>query len=56
MSQTIERPRTSGPGSGLGGQWRGMYTSWYQVPVLYVWNDVIASGRSEVKQAIEQEV
>ena len=22
MSQTIERPRTSGPGSGLGGQWR----------------------------------
>ena len=22
MSQTIERPRTSGPGSGLGGNWR----------------------------------
>ena len=22
MSQTIERPRTSGPGSGLGGAWR----------------------------------
>jgi ATP-dependent Clp protease adaptor protein ClpS len=22
MSQTIERPRTSGPGSGLGGSWR----------------------------------
>ncbi len=22
MSQTIERPRTSGPGSGLGGPWR----------------------------------
>jgi ATP-dependent Clp protease adaptor protein ClpS len=22
VSQTIERPRTSGPGSGLGGQWR----------------------------------
>ena len=22
MSQTIERPRTSGTGSGLGGQWR----------------------------------
>jgi len=22
MAQTIERPRTSGPGSGLGGQWR----------------------------------
>ncbi len=37
-------------------EWRGVYTSWYQVPVLYVWNDVIASGRSEVKQAAEQEV
>ena len=22
MSQTIEKPRTSGPGSGLGGNWR----------------------------------
>ncbi len=22
MAQTIERPRTSGPGTGLGGQWR----------------------------------
>ena len=22
MSQTIEKPRTSGPGSGLGGSWR----------------------------------
>ncbi len=22
MSQTIEKPRTAGPGSGLGGQWR----------------------------------
>jgi ATP-dependent Clp protease adaptor protein ClpS len=22
MAQTIERPRTSGPGSGLGGHWR----------------------------------
>ena len=37
-------------------EWRGVYTSWYQVPVLYVWNDVIASGRSEVKHAVEQEV
>jgi hypothetical protein len=24
--------------------WRGDYASWYQVPVLYVWNDVILSG------------
>ena len=22
MAQTVERPRTSGPGTGLGGQWR----------------------------------
>ena len=37
-------------------EWRGVYTSWYQVPVLYVWNDVIAGGRSEVREAVEQEV
>jgi len=24
--------------------WRGQYSSWYQVPVLYVWNDVILQG------------
>jgi hypothetical protein len=24
--------------------WRGDYTSWYQVPVLYAWNDLIARG------------
>ena len=28
--------------------WRAHYTSWYQVPVLYVWHDVIASGRTEL--------
>ena len=37
-------------------EWRGVYTSWYQVPVLYVWNDVVAQGRSEVQAAVEQEV
>jgi hypothetical protein len=37
-------------------EWRGVYTSWYQVPVLYVWNDVVAQGRSEVHAAVEQEV
>jgi hypothetical protein len=35
--------------------WREEYTSWYQVPVLYVWNDVVASGRSELAPAVEQE-
>ena len=24
--------------------WRGDYTSWYQVPVLYVWHDLVARG------------
>ena len=24
--------------------WRAEYTSWYQVPVLYVWHDIVASG------------
>jgi hypothetical protein len=37
-------------------EWRAAYTSWYQVPVLYVWNDVISEGRSEVKAPIEQHV
>ena len=36
--------------------WRAAYTSWYQVPVLYVWNDLIAHGRSEVEEPVEQEV
>lgn len=25
--------------------WRGDYAGWYQVPVLYAWNDLIAHGR-----------
>jgi quinol monooxygenase YgiN len=24
--------------------WRARYASWYQVPVLYVWNDLVARG------------
>ena len=28
--------------------WRAKYTSWYQVPVLYVFNDVVASGVTEL--------
>jgi hypothetical protein len=35
-------------------EWRSVYTSWYQVPVLYVWNDVVAAGRSEVAEAAER--
>jgi hypothetical protein len=25
-------------------QWRASYSSWYQVPILYTWNDLIISG------------
>ncbi len=28
--------------------WRAEYTSWYQVPVLYVWHDIVVAGHSEV--------
>ncbi len=31
--------------------WRAKYTSWYQVPVLYVWHDVVAAGQSGEAQA-----
>jgi hypothetical protein len=33
--------------------WRTQYSSWYQIPVVYVWNDVIAEGRSEVLEPEE---
>ena len=32
--------------------WRAEYSSYYQVPVLYVWHDVIAAGRSEVGEPV----
>ena len=31
--------------------WRAKYTSWYQVPVLYVWHDVVVAGASELVEA-----
>jgi len=27
--------------------WRADYSSWYQVPVLYVWNDIVIAGGLE---------
>jgi hypothetical protein len=30
--------------------WRAKYTSWYQVPVLYVWHDIVTAGASELVQ------
>jgi hypothetical protein len=35
-------------------EWRASHSSWYQVPVLYVWNDVIAHDRSEL--AVEETI
>ena len=29
-------------------QWREKYSSWYQIPVLYAWHDLVASGVSEL--------
>ena len=29
-------------------QWREKYSSWYTIPVLYVWHDLITSGVSEL--------
>ncbi|MEA2296015.1 MAG: hypothetical protein QOE86_3654 [Solirubrobacteraceae bacterium] len=31
---------------------REEYTSWYQVPVLYVWHDVLIQGRAEVEEPV----
>jgi hypothetical protein len=31
--------------------WRAKYTSWYQVPVLYAWHDVVAHGATELVTA-----
>jgi hypothetical protein len=28
--------------------WRAKYTSWYQVPVLYVWHDIVSAGATEL--------
>jgi hypothetical protein len=27
--------------------WRADYSSWYQVPVIYVWNDLVIAGEVE---------
>jgi len=36
--------------------WRAKYTSWYQVPVLYVWQDIVAAGHSQLRgEAVVEE-
>jgi hypothetical protein len=33
-------------------QWRAAYSSWYQVPVLYTWNDLIIEGGLHVAEPV----
>jgi hypothetical protein len=32
--------------------WRADYTSYYQIPLTYVWNDLVASGHVGQRQAV----
>ena len=34
-------------------RWRAQYASWYQVPVLYSWNDLVAAGSLQPEPAAE---
>ena len=31
--------------------WRAEHSSWYQVPVVYAWNDLVAAGSLEPREA-----
>jgi hypothetical protein len=35
-------------------QFREKYQGWYQIPVLYVWHDLVIAGRSEAVEAAER--
>jgi hypothetical protein len=28
--------------------WREKYSSWFQIPVVYTWNDLVVAGASEI--------
>jgi len=32
-------------------QWRANYSSWYQIPILYTWNDLIIEGGMTLEPA-----
>ena len=34
-------------------QWRSEHSSWYQIPVLYTWNDLVAAGALQPEPATE---
>ena len=29
-------------------EWRATHSSWYQIPLVYVWHDVVVAGATEV--------
>jgi hypothetical protein len=35
--------------------WRTVHQGWYQIPVLYYWNDLVAAGALEPEPATEPE-
>jgi len=34
-------------------EWRGRYSSWYQVPVLYTWQDLVGRGGLAAPHEVE---
>ena len=34
-------------------EWRGRYSSWFQVPIVYAWNDIVATGLAAGYQKTE---
>ena len=34
-------------------EWRARYSSWFQVPIVYAWNDVFASGFAAGHERLE---
>jgi hypothetical protein len=32
--------------------WRAEYSSFYQVPVLYIWHDLVSYGRLEIENGV----
>jgi hypothetical protein len=34
-------------------EWRNEHSSWYQIPILYTWNDVVATGALAPEPAAE---
>ena len=33
--------------------WREQHTSWFQIPIVYAWNDLVVSGESQVEEPAE---